>query len=101
MLLVQPSLTPKFKPGCLILQQDAGFSAKELRTAGFSASKMMIRMAGGLGRHGLYEVRQLLDAGYTAKELCDVGFVLEGGQGARGSGKEEVLPVVVDGGGSV
>ena len=38
---------------------------------------MMVRRAGGLEKYALYEVRQLLEAGYTAKELRDAGFVLE------------------------
>jgi hypothetical protein len=56
-------------------QQDAGYSAGELRGAGFNASKMMVRM--GLSKEGLYGVGQLLHAGYSVEELWQAGFQLD------------------------
>ncbi len=62
-------------------QQDAGYSAGELRAAGFAAGKMMVRI--GLSKQGLYDVKQLLHAGYAVEELRAAGFQVEqGGQAA-------------------
>jgi hypothetical protein len=56
-------------------QQAAGYSAGELRAAGFGASKMMVRM--GLSKEGLYGVGQLLHAGYSVEELRQAGFQVD------------------------
>jgi hypothetical protein len=55
--------------------QDAGYSAQELRAAGFGAGKMMVRV--GEGRRGLYDVQQLLAAGYSEDELRLAGFEVQ------------------------
>ena len=55
--------------------QDAGYSAQELRAAGFGAVKMMVRV--GEGRRGLYDVQHLLAAGYSEDELREAGFEVQ------------------------
>ncbi len=55
--------------------QDAGYSAQELRAAGFGAVKMMVRVGGD--RRGLYDVQQLLEAGYSEDELRVAGFEVQ------------------------